>query len=164
MSRRGLLAVALLVVCLAPIVATTVDASSGAVSETETQTAPSGTETTERDARSETPTRTPDTASTPVSGTEQDSDGDGLSDRAERNTYGTNPNEADTDGDGVNDGTEIERGNDASSTGGTTNQILPAISEDFSVFADGFSFIQFAVVFCFGALAGSSVTYLLTRR
>ncbi len=40
-------------------------------------------------------------ASAPV-----DSDGDGLSDVLETNTYGTNPNAADSDGDGIPDGQE----------------------------------------------------------
>lgn len=37
----------------------------------------------------------------------QDSDGDGLSDELETNTYGTNPSAADSDGDGIPDGQEI---------------------------------------------------------
>lgn len=37
----------------------------------------------------------------------QDSDGDGLSDDLEANTYGTNPNAADSDGDGIPDGQEV---------------------------------------------------------
>ncbi len=37
----------------------------------------------------------------------KDTDGDGLSDDAELNVFGTNPNKADTDGDGVSDGEEI---------------------------------------------------------
>ncbi len=41
-------------------------------------------------------------ASAPV-----DSDGDGLSDVLETNTYGTNPNVADSDGDGIPDGQEV---------------------------------------------------------
>jgi hypothetical protein len=36
-----------------------------------------------------------------------DSDGDGLSDGEELNTYGTNPLNEDTDGDGKNDGYEV---------------------------------------------------------
>ncbi len=36
-----------------------------------------------------------------------DSDGDGLSDVLETNTYGTNPNAADSDGDGIPDGQEV---------------------------------------------------------
>ena len=36
-----------------------------------------------------------------------DSDGDGLSDDAEVNVYGTNPSNPDTDGDGLNDGQEV---------------------------------------------------------
>jgi len=41
-------------------------------------------------------------AATPV-----DSDGDGLSDVLETNTYGTNPDVADSDGDGIPDGQEV---------------------------------------------------------
>jgi hypothetical protein len=37
-----------------------------------------------------------------------DTDGDGLSDGDEVNTYGTLPNQADTDGDGLKDGEEID--------------------------------------------------------
>lgn len=36
-----------------------------------------------------------------------DTDGDGLKDGAEANTYGTNPLQADTDGDGLTDGIEV---------------------------------------------------------
>jgi hypothetical protein len=36
-----------------------------------------------------------------------DTDGDGLLDQEELNTYGTDPNRADTDGDGLNDGDEV---------------------------------------------------------
>ncbi len=47
-----------------------------------------------------------------------DADGDGLSDSAEQNQHGTNPNNPDTDGDGFDDGFEVENGfdpnNDAS--------------------------------------------------
>ena len=38
-----------------------------------------------------------------------DTDGDGLSDKAEINTYGTSPRIIDTDRDGINDGTEVFR-------------------------------------------------------
>jgi hypothetical protein len=41
-----------------------------------------------------------------------DSDGDGLSDYDEVNTYGTDPNNSDTDGDGYLDGEEVENGFD----------------------------------------------------
>ena len=41
-------------------------------------------------------------ASAPV-----DTDGDGISDALETNTYGTNPNAADSDGDGIPDGQEV---------------------------------------------------------
>ena len=37
----------------------------------------------------------------------KDSDGDGLSDELEANTYGTDPTRADTDGDGISDGQEV---------------------------------------------------------
>lgn len=39
-----------------------------------------------------------------------DSDGDGLSDRMERTTHGTDPFDEDTDGDGMNDGYEVTAG------------------------------------------------------
>ena len=39
-----------------------------------------------------------------------DTDGDGLSDDDEINSYGTDPNRADTDGDGQNDGSEVAAG------------------------------------------------------
>lgn len=39
-----------------------------------------------------------------------DSDGDGLSDRAEIEKYGTDPNNPDTDGDGYRDGVEVLKG------------------------------------------------------
>jgi hypothetical protein len=38
---------------------------------------------------------------------EQDSDGDGLTDRQEEETYNTDPNNPDTDGDSLNDGEEV---------------------------------------------------------
>ena len=38
---------------------------------------------------------------------EEDSDGDGLSDREETEIYGTDPNNQDTDGDGINDRDEV---------------------------------------------------------
>ena len=38
---------------------------------------------------------------------ESDTDGDGLADGVELDTYGTNPTEADTDGDGLSDGREV---------------------------------------------------------
>jgi hypothetical protein len=41
-----------------------------------------------------------------------DTDNDGLSDDAENNTYGTNPNISDTDGDGLIDGVEVQNGSD----------------------------------------------------
>ena len=44
-------------------------------------------------------------------GTEVDTDGDGISDLAEE-VIGTNPNNADTDGDGISDGAEISQGTD----------------------------------------------------
>ncbi len=42
-----------------------------------------------------------------------DSDGDGLSDREEREIYGTHPKRADSDGDGVDDGDEVAFWGDA---------------------------------------------------
>ncbi len=41
-----------------------------------------------------------------------DSDGDGLSNFDERNTFGSNPLKADTNGDGVSDGDEVAAGTD----------------------------------------------------
>ena len=38
----------------------------------------------------------------------KDSDGDGLTDTEETETYGTDPESADTDGDGINDGDEVD--------------------------------------------------------
>jgi Bacterial TSP3 repeat/Fibronectin type III domain len=38
-----------------------------------------------------------------------DTDGDGLTDREEVETYGTDPKRADTDGDGLKDGDEVKR-------------------------------------------------------
>ena len=40
----------------------------------------------------------------------RDSDGDGLSDEAEKGTYQTDPDRPDTDGDGMNDGEEVRAG------------------------------------------------------
>jgi hypothetical protein len=37
----------------------------------------------------------------------KDTDGDGLSDEAETNTFATNPNDADSDNDGISDGNEV---------------------------------------------------------
>ena len=41
-----------------------------------------------------------------------DSDDDGLTDGLEVNTHSTDPNDADSDGDGVNDGDEVGAGTD----------------------------------------------------
>jgi len=41
-----------------------------------------------------------------------DADGDGLTDIAETNVHGTDPNDADSDDDGVNDGDEVAAGTD----------------------------------------------------
>ncbi|MCF6239028.1 MAG: hypothetical protein L3J79_09535, partial [Candidatus Marinimicrobia bacterium] len=41
-----------------------------------------------------------------------DSDGDGLTDGEEMNTYGTDPNNVDSDGDGESDGEELSNGTD----------------------------------------------------
>ena len=46
----------------------------------------------------------------PVGGS--DSDGDGLTDAAETDTHGTNPNDPDSDDDGINDGREVGAGLD----------------------------------------------------
>lgn len=46
--------------------------------------------------------------SVPASGTNQDSDHDGLTDSEENNTYMTDPIKADTDEDGLKDGDEVE--------------------------------------------------------
>src|SRR5690606_5413903 len=43
---------------------------------------------------------------------DNDSDNDGLSDRAERERYGTDPYSADTDGDGFSDTAEAATGHD----------------------------------------------------
>ena len=43
----------------------------------------------------------------PTSSTTQDSDGDGLTDTEETDTYGTDPNNPDTDGDGLSDFEEV---------------------------------------------------------
>ncbi|KKL57433.1 hypothetical protein LCGC14_2235450, partial [marine sediment metagenome] len=43
---------------------------------------------------------------------ESDTDGDGLSDGDEVNTYGTDPNDSDTDGDDLTDGDEVRKGYD----------------------------------------------------
>ena len=57
--------------------------------------------------------------------TTEDSDGDGLSDGAERNVHGTRFDRADTDGDGTDDGEEIARGSDPLvSDGPNTNLVV----------------------------------------
>lgn len=48
------------------------------------------------------------TTSTPTQ-TPADVDGDGLTDKAEKNKYGTYPTVADTDGDGLGDGVEVRK-------------------------------------------------------
>ena len=48
-----------------------------------------------------------------------DTDGDGLTDGEEVNTYGTNPTSSDTDGDGSTDGDEIANGTDPNSSPST---------------------------------------------
>jgi len=53
-----------------------------------------------------------------------DTDGDGLTDTEETNTYNTNPNKADTDDDGMSDGYEVE------------NQLDPLV-DDAAADADG---------------------------
>ena len=53
-----------------------------------------------------------------------DTDGDGLNDGAEVNTYLTNPKVADTDGDGLSDGAEIN-------THGTSPTIVDSDGDDF---------------------------------
>jgi uncharacterized repeat protein (TIGR01451 family) len=58
-----------------------------------------------------------------------DTDGDGLTDKAETNVFGTNPNVADTDGGGVSDGDEVLINN--------TNPLNPADDKD--VDGDGLS-------------------------
>ena len=47
-----------------------------------------------------------------MTGSRQDSDGDGLYDDDETDIYGTDPTKADTDGDGVDDGQEVYDGTD----------------------------------------------------
>jgi len=48
----------------------------------------------------------------PLNPLKADTDGDGLNDGDEVNTYNTDPLEKDTDGDGVDDGDEVEAGTD----------------------------------------------------
>ncbi|MDQ3411650.1 MAG: thrombospondin type 3 repeat-containing protein, partial [Chloroflexota bacterium] len=55
-----------------------------------------------------------------------DSDGDGLTDDAERNIRGTNPTLWDTDGDGISDGTETQAGTDPL----TPNTATAAVDSD----------------------------------
>jgi hypothetical protein len=50
--------------------------------------------------------------STHTNPTDEDSDGDGLTDGAEVNTHGTDPLAADSDGDGLSDGDEVADGSD----------------------------------------------------
>lgn len=72
---------------------------------------------------------------TGTSPTNPDSDGDGLTDGQEVNTYHTNPNLADTDGDGFNDGFEVSTGfdpNSAASTPDTLSSILTAVEYRFN--------------------------------
>jgi hypothetical protein len=68
-----------------------------------------------------------------------DSDGDGLSDELETNTYGTNPHAADSDGDGIPDGQEVafwgQSWNGDSDGDGITN--LRDWDADGDGFADG---------------------------
>ena len=54
------------------------------------------------------PTSVPQTGTDPNN---PDTDGDGLSDGEEINTYNTDPNNPDTDGDGLSDGEEANLGN-----------------------------------------------------
>ncbi len=54
-----------------------------------------------------------------------DSDADGLTDDAEINTYGTDPDNLDTDGDGVNDGDEVKTGRNPNMS--DNNETPPAI-------------------------------------
>jgi len=53
-----------------------------------------------------------------------DTDGDGLTDGDEVNTYGTDPLNSDTDGDGISDGDEIANGTDPLVAAGTKADII----------------------------------------
>ncbi len=53
--------------------------------------------------------RVPETSASGKVHLRLDSDCDGLSNRAERKIWGTNPRDADTDDDGLNDGEEVQQ-------------------------------------------------------
>jgi len=54
-----------------------------------------------------------------------DTDGDGLLDGAEVNTYGTDPSLADTDGDGFSDGAEVAYGSDPLNAASIIGNVIP---------------------------------------
>ncbi len=75
---------------------------------TSTPTATATATATATPTRTATPTPTPGTpTSTPTPGACPDTDGDGLTDCEEVETYGTDPGNPDTDGDGLSDGDEV---------------------------------------------------------
>ena len=78
---------------------------------------------------------------TGTSPTNPDTDGDGLNDGAELNTYYSNPHIKDTDGDGFDDGFEVSTGFSPTSSGSTP---------------DALSTIRTAVEFRFNAATGVS--------
>ena len=58
-----------------------------------------------------------------TSSTNPDTDGDGLSDGAEVNTYHSNPHVRDTDGDGFDDGFEVATGFSPTSAASTPDAL-----------------------------------------
>ncbi len=65
--------------------------------------------------------------------TRNDTDDDGLEDKEEFDTYGTDPINEDTDGDGVSDGKEVELGTDPLSAQSSFKLNISADNEDDSV-------------------------------
>lgn len=79
---------------------------------------------------------------TGTSPTNSDTDGDGLADGQEVNTFHSNPNVRDTDGDGFDDGFEVSTGfspTSAASTPDTLSTALPAVEYRFNA-ANGISY------------------------
>lgn len=79
---------------------------------------------------------------TGTSPTNPDTDGDGLSDGQEVNTYGSNPNVKDSDGDGFEDGFEVFTGFNptlSTSTPEAFSSMLPAVEFRFNA-ANGISY------------------------
>lgn len=64
-----------------------------------------------------------------VSLKERDSDGDGLSDYAEKYVHGTDPYSVDTDGDGIADGEEVALGTDPITSNSKHKSIAKSIVE-----------------------------------